>query len=118
MMTYNDGTCAVQFPSHYVPVTEEEMTYVDGGWSASVFAKNIAGIWNKTTAARHALRGQGISWSYIASMATLSYNYIVANVAAKLFVAISTINFIAAAIVAAGAVYAVNYLGNNPNKFY
>ena len=51
-------------------------------------------------------------------MATLSYNYIVANVAAKLFVAISTINFIAAAIVAAGAVYAVNYLGNNPNKFY
>lgn len=65
MMTYNDGTCALQFPSHYVPVTEEEMTYVDGGWSASVFAKNIAGIWNKTTAARHALRGQGISWSIL-----------------------------------------------------
>ena len=31
MMTYNNGTCALQFPSHYVPVSEEEMTYVDGG---------------------------------------------------------------------------------------
>lgn len=31
MTTYASGTAALQFPSHYVPLTEEEMTYVDGG---------------------------------------------------------------------------------------
>ena len=35
MMTYNNGTCALQFPSHYVPVTEEEMEYIDGGYYLS-----------------------------------------------------------------------------------
>ena len=35
MNTYNNGTCALQFPSHYVPLTEEEMEYVDGGYYLS-----------------------------------------------------------------------------------
>lgn len=51
MMTYNNGTCALQFPSHYVPVTEEKMTYVDGGkfYGVSISASDcnrIAKAWN------------------------------------------------------------------------
>ena len=33
MYTYQNGTAALQFPSSYVLLTEEEMTYVDGGIS-------------------------------------------------------------------------------------
>ena len=31
MNTYNNGTCALQFPSNYVLMDAEEMEYVDGG---------------------------------------------------------------------------------------
>lgn len=30
-MSYTNNAAVLQFPSHYVPLTEEEMTYVDGG---------------------------------------------------------------------------------------
>ncbi len=33
MYTYQNGTAALKMPSNYVPLTEEEMTYVDGGYS-------------------------------------------------------------------------------------
>ena len=33
MMTYNNGTCALQFPSSYVAMDAEEMEYVGGGYS-------------------------------------------------------------------------------------
>lgn len=36
--TYANGTCALQFPSSYVLMTEEEMTYVDGGVKCSVLS--------------------------------------------------------------------------------
>lgn len=32
MYTYQNGTAALQMPSNYVPLTEEEMTYVEGGF--------------------------------------------------------------------------------------
>ena len=32
MNTYANGTCALQFPSNYVLMDTEEMTYVDGGY--------------------------------------------------------------------------------------
>lgn len=38
MYTYANGTAALQMPSHYVPLTEDEMTYVDGG-STRIFSK-------------------------------------------------------------------------------
>lgn len=31
-------------PGNYVEVTEEEMMYLDGGWSAGVFGKNLYGL--------------------------------------------------------------------------
>lgn len=42
--TYANGTAALQFPSHYVPLTEEEMTYVDGGVKCSVLSGVIDGL--------------------------------------------------------------------------
>lgn len=33
MNTYANGTAALKMPQSYVPLTEEEMTYVDGGYS-------------------------------------------------------------------------------------
>lgn len=41
MMTYNNGTCALQFPSNYVALTEEEMTYIEGG---GISCKVLSGI--------------------------------------------------------------------------
>lgn len=32
-MSYTNTTAALQFPSHYAPITEDEMAYVDGGYS-------------------------------------------------------------------------------------
>lgn len=117
MNTYANGTAALQFPSNYVLMDAEEMEYVDGGWSGTVFANNLVGIWNKTAGARHALRGSGFSYAFLASTATMSYSYIVGSIAAKLMVALSTINFVVAAIASLAAASTISYLGNN-RKFY
>lgn len=38
MNTYTNGTAALKMPGNYTPLTEEEMTYVDGG-SQRIFSK-------------------------------------------------------------------------------
>lgn len=49
-MSYTNGTAVLQFPSHYVPLTEEEMTYVDGGkYSYAVTSYAVATAYSKMT---------------------------------------------------------------------
>lgn len=60
MMTYNNGTCALQFPSNYVALTEEEMTYVDGGIDIHI---------KKDTCATIATYVYGAGWGITAALA-------------------------------------------------
>lgn len=51
MNTYANGTCALQFPSNYVVLNEEEMEYVEGGAvSNGDYRKAQSNAWNATRA--------------------------------------------------------------------
>lgn len=117
--TYANGTTALKMPSSYVLMDAEEMTYVDGGtsWSASMFAKNLMGLWNNTAAARHAMKCSGFTYGNLAAMAYMSYEYIAYTLAGSLFCSVSVVNAFVGALVAVSVVYAVNYLGKH-QKFY
>lgn len=60
MNTYANGTSALQFPSHYVPLTEEEMTYVNGGYTVT---KNWHSITLKLTGKETAQFLSDASWA-------------------------------------------------------
>jgi len=102
---------ALVMPKNYVTVTEDEMTYVDGG-TAKNFANNLKGLWNSSSGARWALKTAGFSWSYIGSLAYCSYWYITSTVAAKLGVAISLVSRTLAVVAALGTVAAAAYVWN------
>ena len=104
MNTYTNGTCALQMPSSYVLMTEEEMTYVDGGkfygvsWSATTCGR-IAKAWN----------GWAIGCTVLGAVITIAGAFIpcgnVVTTAAGLTLAVGGLAFSLAASVLSAASY-------------
>ncbi len=107
-MTY-DGTMVM--PKNFAVVTEDEMTYVDGGDAAN-FANNLKALWSLSEPMRHALRMGGFNWGYLCSLATASYFYVVGTVAAKLGITIALVSRTLAVVAALGTVAAATYVWN------
>lgn len=107
-MCYN-GTLVM--PKTYAVVSNEEMTYIDGG-DAKNFANNLKGLWNKSEIYRHALKAGGFSWGYIGKLAQTSFWYITSTVAAKLGVTISLVSRALAVVAVLGTIAAAVYVYN------
>lgn len=63
---------ALVLPSSYAVMDEEEMTYVDGGWSGKTFASNLKGAYNQYKHVRNALLGGGLTLGAIAKTAYMT----------------------------------------------
>jgi len=70
---------ALVMPKNYVAVTEEEMTYVDGGTLTNL-KKNIVGLWQRSAGARATLKSNGITLGSLGSLGYCSYWWVVAKV--------------------------------------
>ena len=108
-MCYNG---ALVMPSNFVSVENNELEYIDGGTAVN-FVKNLQGLWNKTLDLRMAMKASGITWSYISSLATVSYWYIIANVSVKVAGIIAIGSRVLAVVAGLGAVAAATYIWNN-----
>ena len=102
---------ALVMPSSYAVMDEEEMMYVEGGWSWSTLGKSLKNLWNKYSFASKALKAGGITLGAIGNMikgtAALAY----AKIAAVLG-SIASANFIIAAVVTVVGGTAISIMGN------
>lgn len=112
---------ALQLPNSFVEVDREEMEYVDGGWSGTVFKNNMVGICNKyapSGAFRYAGGAAAIStsWTYWTTVSKVGAA-VGETVAAAAAVVSGPVGVALGAVAILGAAGATWYLGNN-RKFY
>ncbi|MNM73878.1 hypothetical protein D3C81_856230 [compost metagenome] len=105
---------ALQMPINYVEVNNDEMEYVDGGWSIYVLSDNIRGLMGSSGAFRAAMGGVAISytWSYLTTV-TMIGGKVAAGAAAAAATLTGPIGLAVGAVAALGASAAIWYLGNN-----
>ncbi|WP_409068969.1 hypothetical protein ACFLKB_00455 [Clostridium sp. FAM 1755] len=112
------SSLVLQLPNNYVEIENEEMEYIDGGWSASVLEKNLRGLCTSSGAFRMAMGGFVVksTWTYWTATTVIG-----AKVAASLTAAASALTgplgIAVGGVAALGAGGAIWYLGNN-RKFY
>lgn len=110
-MCYNG---ALMMPSSYAMMDEEEMMYVDGGWSGSVFAANLKGAYNNYKTAKKALLAGGLTLGAIAKTASSTVTAIYMSYGAAITGTAAAIGgFVVGLIVGVGISAGVTYLGNN-----
>lgn len=108
------NTAVLTMPSTYVAIEQEEMMYVDGGWSGEVFKNNMVGLYQSSKVASTALRIAGITLGTIYGMAKMTAAYIVTSYSVAFGSAFAKIGGIVGGLIAvAGVALAVSYLGNN-----
>ncbi len=102
---------ALVMPSSYAVMSEEEMTYVEGGWSWKILGQSLQNLWNKFKFAKEALTLGGISLGVIGKMiqgtATIAYTKIAAVLGS-----IAAANAVVAAIVTVAGGTAITIMGN------
>ncbi|NLD45832.1 MAG: hypothetical protein GX660_01340 [Clostridiaceae bacterium] len=104
---------AITMPSNYVVMEQEEMMYIDGGWSGTVFKNNMLGLYNGYRNAAAALRMGGITLGTIYGMGKMSAAFIVAKYGVTISTTASIVGGIVAGVIAALSITAaVAYLGN------
>ena len=107
---------ALVMPSSYAVMNEEEMTYVEGGWSGKTFARNLAGCLTIVSGLGYMLEKCGINvvGKCIATIYS-SYWQACAKIAYKMYsigLKIATVSRVAAAGFLIGGVAAVWALGS------
>lgn len=102
-------------PSSYAVMSEDEMTYVEGGaWNGNTFKKNIMGVYNAYKDVRNALRGGGLTVGAIASTAAMTVSSIVTYYGITITKTALIIGGIVGAVIAVSAITAgVYYLGTH-----
>lgn len=107
-----DGTLVM--PSSYAVMDEEEMTYVEGGFSDYIFRNNLKGAYQSCKAASQALKMGGLSWGVICKSAFTSVSSIMTYYGITINTVALCIGGIIAEIVTAVALVAgINYIGNH-----
>lgn len=106
---------ALVMPSSFAVVVAEEMEYLCGGAtpSSQVLSNNLVGLFNSCRQASQALRGGGLTIGYLYSVAKMSYSVVATCIAAKLGVALGTINLAVGVIAFLGAAGATYYLATH-----
>ena len=104
----------LNMPNNYVVMEQEEMMYIDGGWSGEVFKDNILGLYANYRQASFALRAGGIGVGTIYQMANMTAPYIIAKFGITLSTTATIVGGVVAGLItAAGISAAVYYLGNH-----
>ena len=103
---------ALVMPNNFTVVSEEEMTYIDGGWSKSLFRDNVVGGVQRAIGNYKGgvLRQCGITLAVVKGWCSYSYTWLCANVGWKVCKIASIVGGVVAGIVAAAACAAAIYL--------
>lgn len=112
---------ALVMPSSYAVMSEDEMTYVDGGaWSVKRLWYNIVGLAGQYELAKKITKAVKINgktvWSYATAAVSWTKSYAKTALAAfctKIGVEMATVSRLLGIIVGVSAATAVVYLGNN-----
>ncbi len=105
---------ALVMPASYAVMNEEEMTYVEGGWSGEVFAANLKGAYNKFQAAKVALLAGGLTLGAIAKTATSTAKALYLCYGGTISATATAIGgVVGGVIVTVGLLAGITYLGNN-----
>ena len=105
---------ALVMPSSYAVMDEEEMTYVEGGFSDTIFRNNLKGAFYSCKAASQALKMGGLSLGVIAKAAFTSAAQVYACYGAAINLTALAIGGIVAEIVVTIAIVAgIDYLGSH-----
>jgi len=109
-MTY-DGTMVM--PKNFVVVTEDEMTYVDGGasWSGKRFVRNLAGLVTIVAGVGYILDKACPNWHLLAVYGFATVCGKLSGVMLSIGIKVATVNAVAAGILLVGGVAAVYGLG-------
>lgn len=105
---------ALVLPSSYAVMDEEEMTYVEGGWSGKTFASNLKGAYNRYKHVRNALLGGGLTLGAIGKTAYMTAKAVYMCYGATISsVAYLIGGIVIGTIIAASIVAGITYLGNH-----
>lgn len=104
-------------PNNYVEIEEEEMMYLDGGWSCSVFVKNLYGLAERGGVIYTAIDGisRYLGKKNIKALKTLkaSLSWVAGKVSWAIGRVVSLIGgFWTGFLVGMGSFLAISYLGN------
>lgn len=96
-------------PQNYVELTEDEMMYLDGGWSKKTLVTNLKDIWNKHPVFGGIFKANGISWGLLGAYALGRASYLLTRIGLAIGSISAACWVVGAAIAAAGggAVFAL-----------
>lgn len=98
-------------PNQYTELEQEEMSYLDGGWSGATFARNLEDLYSRQS---FALRQAGFTWASVTAAARYGYYGACAVYGSEIVETGLLIGGIIGGLVAAaGAGFAIYYLGNH-----
>lgn len=105
-------------PSNYAVVNDNEMEYIEGGWSFRTLCGNLAGLAGACAAikwtAQHITSGGKTIWAWITGCYSLAKSKAIALMSgfvAKIGLSAATFSRILAAALVVGAVAAIGVLG-------
>ena len=109
---------ALILPQNYVEITEDEMMYLDGGWSAGTFGKNLYGLAERGGVICTAIAGlaKALGKASPAALKTLTgaCSWVIGKVSTLIGKIVSLIGgFWAGFLAGLSAALAITYLGNN-----
>lgn len=104
-----DGTLVM--PSSYAVMSEDEMTYVEGG-DAKRLKNNLVGLWNRTKGHRLVWKIAGVNLTMIKSAAQCCFSAAVCKFGTVIVKVAAFLSRALAAALAVGTVAAVTYLWN------
>ncbi|MCD6631718.1 hypothetical protein LSG16_02570 [Lactococcus cremoris] len=96
-------------PQNYVELTEDEMMYLDGGWSVKILATNLKDLWNKRPVFAGIFKANGISWGALGALALGRASYLITRIGVAIG-SIAAANWVVGATIAAlagGAIFAL-----------
>lgn len=103
---------ALVMPSSYAVMSEEEMTYVEGG-DAKKLKNNLVGLWNRTQGIRIAFKTAGIQLATIKAAAQYTFAAAVTKFGPVVLKIAAVLPKVICAALIVGAAAAVTYLWNN-----
>ena len=104
-------------PTSYVDIDMDEMEYIDGGWSATVFVNNVWG-YVKQKGFSKALSTAGITYSVVMGWAKFSYTSACIYIGATVTKIAAIVGGVIASLIAIGAAaYAIDYMGSK-RRYY
>lgn len=102
----------LSLPNQFMELEQEEMMYLEGGWSGATFSTNLKHLWSGGSS--QALKYAGFTWGSIAAAANYGYVAACAEFGVEITALCATVGGVVGGLIGAGgAAAAIWYLGEH-----